>query len=663
MPSSRWWRRTRPLRIGARLLRAVSRAPRLLVRRFLGPRTRLTTFLQTAFRPLRPLWVPGAERTLLQEMLSRRLLPDAVPTGGWRTVCNAVMPAEGWPAVTVSVVTEDSERWLPGLLQSLRRQHYPLARLTLVLMDNGSSDGTVALLRDFQARHGMLFGAVRLLQLPNPGFGVAHNQAAMQTADPFLLVIDSKVELTPQALARVVAMALVDAEDVASWELRQAPYEQLKHYDPVTWETLWSSHACILLRRSTFVALRGYDERLSSCGQDVEFSFRCREAGYRLRYCPPAQVWCHTDVAANALNPAQHVGRIGAGLFLRLRYGAARGILAAMLLAPVALLRRGATGARRRLLGAYARLLRQAPALLSQNAAGRHRPVGVFRRFDYGMVRAGGTEPAAAPPASDHLPLVSVITRTYAGRDWLLRQAGLSVLQQTWPSLEWIVVEDGGDSCAATVTELAEHAPFPVRRLSQPKRGRSPAGNLGLAAATGRWCLFLDDDDLLYADHVETLAGALLANPAVAAAYSLAWEVRCDIDAAKHRIHEDAYLLDSWYLQPFDRAELAWRNYIPIQAILFERYLFEAYGGFWEHLEQLEDWNLWRRYAAHADFLLIPKTTSLFRKPANPERAGARQAALDDAYEQVKAETDAALAVRASASVHRSPPRDDTDAC
>ncbi|MBK5937913.1 glycosyltransferase [Halochromatium roseum] len=664
------WRVTAPLRDLARVVREpvrirlwLMRQPRALLQRLQRQLHGLRRWaqglpVQIRRHPTRlyhwlerqtQLWVVSTgELSGHQAMLERRLGGAALPASGWRAVCEGPLDSgtdtlHSWPGVTISVVTFNSGRWLPGLLNSLLAQHYPLARLSLHLVDNGSQDDTLAQLDAFRAEYEAAFARVTLSQLPNPGFGAAHNHAIAQAEDDWVLITNPDLELGAETLPRVVRMALADGDEVASWELRQAPYEHPKHYDPVSWETLWSSHACLLVRRSVFQALGGYDERIFLYGEDVEFSFRCREAGYLLRYCPLAQVLHHTYAEPNELKPAQYVGSTRANLFLRLRYGSARDASASLLLAGASLLRGPFPGARRRLLAAYGSLLWQTPRLLWQNRAGRVRGVGVFRGLDYEMIRAGAFEPAPTLPVADACPLVSVITRTYQGRDWLLRQAGLSVLQQTWPNLEWIVVEDGGEHCRATVDALAALAPMPVRYLSQPKQGRSRAGNLGLEAARGRWCLFLDDDDLLYADHVEALAARLLAEPGLAAAYALAWDVIGDVDPSTRTIQEHAYVQHAAHVQPFDRDELAWRNYIPIQAILFERRLYLERGGFREHFDQLEDWNLWRRYAQGERFELVQKTTSLYRTPAHVEHSGRRQILLDEAYEQVKRETDAEL--------------------
>jgi hypothetical protein len=65
---------------------------------------------------------------------------------------------------------------------------------------------------------------------------------------------------------------------------------------------------------------------------------------------------------------------------------------------------------------------------------------------------------------------------------------------------------------------------------------------------------------------------------------------------------------------------------------MFHRRLYEKYGGFDEDMDQLEDWNLWTRYTLEDDFVLLEKTTSKYRVPANSRVAAERQALLDKAY-------------------------------
>jgi glycosyltransferase involved in cell wall biosynthesis len=162
------------------------------------------------------------------------------------------------------------------------------------------------------------------------------------------------------------------------------------------------------------------------------------------------------------------------------------------------------------------------------------------------------------------------------------------------------------------------------------KVGRARAGNLALEMATGEWLNFLDDDDLLFADHVEALFDAVSASK-TKGAYALAWETRVDvIDRANGLVREVAHA--TLHRQPFDRLTLWHHNYLPIQAVLFHRSLYDRYGGFAEDMDQLEDWNLWTRYTLEDDFVLVEKTTSKYRVPASAREAAGRQQLLDRAY-------------------------------
>lgn len=97
----------------------------------------------------------------------------------------------------------------------------------------------------------------------------------------------------------------------------------------------------------------------------------------------------------------------------------------------------------------------------------------------------------------------SIVIPTYNRPD-LLGRAIASALAQSAPPLEVLVVDDGSDV-------PPEVGPDPrVRLIRLPEnRGNAAARNAGLAAARGRWIVFLDDDDVLLPDIAETSLAAL----------------------------------------------------------------------------------------------------------------------------------------------------------
>lgn len=100
---------------------------------------------------------------------------------------------------------------------------------------------------------------------------------------------------------------------------------------------------------------------------------------------------------------------------------------------------------------------------------------------------------------------VSVVVPVHNG-SLFLAQALDSILAQTLPPLEVIVVDDGSNDESGAIAE--SYGP-PVRLLRQPKAGPAEARNTGIAAAVGRYLAFLDADDLWPPDKVASQVDAL----------------------------------------------------------------------------------------------------------------------------------------------------------
>jgi GT2 family glycosyltransferase/acetyltransferase-like isoleucine patch superfamily enzyme len=534
------------------------------------------------------------------------------------------------PTIDISIVTYNSSKWVDGFFESLKKQSYPCDKINLFFVDNGSSDATVEELERWQAELSEKVACFNILRGENIGFGAGHDRAIAMGCADYFLVSNIDIQFSETAIEQIVAHALSQGQDdVASWEMRQAPFEHPKYYDPVTLDTNWSSHACILIRRAAYARVGGYEEQIFMYGEDVELSYRFRSYGYRLKFCPSAVVYHYTYEHENQVKPIQYVGSTAANAYIRLRYGSLLDKVGGVILQFLLMLRPQVyPGSRLDVMRSVLRLLKKAPHFLK----GKGPEKGVsfpFRGFDYEMVRDGAFWHVGTPIVES--PLVTIVTRTYRKREEFLRQSIMSVLNQTYRNIELIVVEDGG----ATMRSLVEKTPsvdgLSVRFFGLEKVGRSVTGNHGLEMATGRYCMFLDDDDLLFPDHVEILVAALLKEEHAVAAYSLAMEVGT-VAGGEGRYVEVSHETNVAFKQDFDYETLLDHNYIPIQSILFKRDLYTKRGGFETDMSNLEDWNLWLRYAYKNRFCYVPKTTSLFRTPADPKVRLDRHKQLHDAY-------------------------------
>ncbi|PXW87646.1 glycosyl transferase family 2 [Nitrosomonas sp. Nm84] len=202
---------------------------------------------------------------------------------------------------------------------------------------------------------------------------------------------------------------------------------------------------------------------------------------------------------------------------------------------------------------------------------------------------------------SNDMPLVSVIIRSMDRPT--LSDALDSITLQTYPNIEVVIVNAKG----ADHREVGEWCGrFPIRLIaSDGSLTRTSAANIGLNSAKGNYLIFLDDDDLFYADHIATLVTALQNHPGIRGAYA--------------GVHVEYYVngqLENTiqFNEPFDPHRLWGRNFIPIHAMLFEQSLVTIdHCSFDENLEIFEDWDFWIQLTQHSKLLHVDKITAIYR--------------------------------------------------
>ncbi|PIE83164.1 MAG: hypothetical protein CSA09_03620 [Candidatus Contendobacter odensis] len=202
--------------------------------------------------------------------------------------------------------------------------------------------------------------------------------------------------------------------------------------------------------------------------------------------------------------------------------------------------------------------------------------------------------------SKNHL-LVSIIVRSMARPS--LHEALESIASQHYPCIEVIVVNAYGPGHPPLDKYCGQ---FPLHFAdSECALDRCSAANLGLDTAHGQYIGFLDDDDLLFPEHVSVLVEALHAHTELQVAYS--------------GVQMIAYLVDgsagfkTLYNHSFHLPSLRAQNYIPMHAVLFDRILLDSGCRFDENLMLYEDWDFWLQLAEHSKFLHINKITACYR--------------------------------------------------
>lgn len=542
--------------------------------------------------------------------------------------------------IDVCIVVYNNTEYLRDFFQSIIASEYNISLLNIFIHDNNSNSHEKAVLIEITEHYKNTL-KIHISNSLNNGFGSGQHIAISKGSSAFVLVSNVDLTFEKDALRHIASEAVVDDPNIAAWELRQKPFEHPKFYDPVTRVTMWNSHACVLIRRSAYNAVGGYDQNIFMYGEDVELSYKLREYGYMLKYVPKAVVY-HYTYSKSIMKPIQYEGGVFSNIYIRMKYGT--GIDRVSWIGMVVRLFLSKQAYKNSNKGIIKQLQKLLKIVVTSNIERMARGTisHPFRGWDYEAQRDGAFVAAGALQAD--VPLVTVITRTVAGRQHLLRQAMASVANQTYHNLEHIIVQDGGSSVGDVVTTGSTNFGYTCRFYHLPKVGRSAAGNFGVAKAKGAWCVFLDDDDLLFADHVELIMNKLIADPTLGGVVASAWEVATEWHSpTKDTYTEHEFIVPEVTKIPI-HPNIKTRNVFAIQSIIFNREKYLEIGGLDEDLEVLEDWVLWAKYSRRYVIERIDKVTSLFRTPGLQEEYSRRLEVLNRAYpsalSRVSADTD-----------------------
>ena len=210
------------------------------------------------------------------------------------------------PTLSVIVVNWNGREHLSTCFRSLEASEYPRERLELILVDNGSTDGSLDLMRG-------LFPRVRLIALPsNLGFTGGNNAGVEAASGEILVFFNNDMRIDPGAIPALVA-ALDDrhscaAARVLSWNGRRIdflrgttsfeargfqehygePRERWLDYDTTTFSPNGGAFA---VTRAAYIRSGGFDERFFAYYDDVDLGWRLRLTGFDVRVVPDAIVY------------------------------------------------------------------------------------------------------------------------------------------------------------------------------------------------------------------------------------------------------------------------------------------------------------------------------------------------------------------------------------
>ena len=231
-----------------------------------------------------------------------------------------VMAGSDWtlshPYISVIIPTYNRESSLRETLHSLSRQIWSVAHFEVVIVDDGSTDGTASL-----AQEAFPFSLQYIYQR-NQGSAAARNAGAKQSHGEILVFIDDDITTEPGYLSglveelrqydQVIAMGTfqpwLPPEGASVFQVVCAQSDEHKSLDTTThWVTFdQCTSNNLAVKREDFFAL-GMWQDVAGDGQtlwgDVDFGYRAYRAHFRFRRSPAAILY-HRDYAARDLTIA-----------------------------------------------------------------------------------------------------------------------------------------------------------------------------------------------------------------------------------------------------------------------------------------------------------------------------------------------------------------------
>lgn len=184
-------------------------------------------------------------------------------------------------------------------------------------------------------------------------------------------------------------------------------------------------------------------------------------------------------------------------------------------------------------------------------------------------------------------PLVSIITSYYNANEYMWQTINC-VLNQTFQSWEWIIVDDGStDKESIDYLKEVEELDSRIKIYHKENEGLALGRDYAIKFATTNYILPLDSDDLIEETYIETLYWTLETNK------NATWAFTNSVGFGKY-----IYLSD----KEFDCEKMKTDNHITATALIRKEKILKL-GGYGKAKRYVnEDWHLWLRMLADGQF-------------------------------------------------------------
>jgi len=216
-----------------------------------------------------------------------------------------------FPEVSISIVNLNGEQYLKECLDSLKEINYPQDKLEIIVVDNGSKDGSLGLLKEN-------YSSVKVISnIENKGFAFANNQGAKAARGEYIAFLNNDTKVDKNWLVELLRPIYESKEVVASGSKVLSidgktvdfvggminfegkgfqvdygiPAESYKYrgyrFLPFV------NGGAMMVKRKVFLETGGFDEDFFAYYEDVDFGWRLWVLGYKVVFAPESIVYHH----------------------------------------------------------------------------------------------------------------------------------------------------------------------------------------------------------------------------------------------------------------------------------------------------------------------------------------------------------------------------------
>lgn len=229
--------------------------------------------------------------------------------------------------VSVLIVNYNTGNYAEACIKSLLNQSY--IKLEIIVVDNASTDDSIKVL---SASFGKKITLIESNE--NLGFGRANNLAAGKAVGEFLLLLNPDTVIADPHALKIMVDTLKNNPKVGMLgpaieeprknkqvlpRYRYPSSSHLKYtnkFKQLPGSIAWLLGACLLIKRSVFNQINGFDPDYFLYGEDADIGLRIRLAGYEITYCEAVKITHVAGASEFGANTLDKWLRKKRGLFL-----------------------------------------------------------------------------------------------------------------------------------------------------------------------------------------------------------------------------------------------------------------------------------------------------------------------------------------------------------